>query len=84
MNNALPCLCTRESRETQAGEVRTRSRPGGGEQGLTICLVFSVTPKDNANQAVPSLNNPFNSGAVSMDTPPGVNLINCVIMQLIS
>lgn len=65
MNNALPCLCTRESRKTQAGEVRTGAGPAAERgRGLSTCLVFSVEPSDNANQAVPSLNDLFKSGGV--------------------
>lgn len=69
------------SRETQAGEVRTRPRPEG-EQGLGVHLVFSVEPSDSGNLAVSAPNCLFNRDAVSGDTPPGATRISCTV-QLI-
>lgn len=45
-------------------------------------LAFSVEPNDNANQAVPSLNDPFKSGAGSVDTPLSVTTTSSAAVRL--
>ena len=81
MHEQCPALSLyKESRETQAAEVRTRPRPG--EPGLSVHLAFSVGPNDNANLAVPALSYLSNRDAVSRGTPPGVTRISCTV-QLI-